>query len=230
MSKKSAVLDDTLRDEDSTAAGIDATTAKSDAGRSHLGAAVRRGRLAGESTVTLKTLVTAGVLAALVVTTGVLGWQVHAKSNDVDSMRAADSQRAHAEQVALDYATAAADMDFHDLAAWRSRLTKGTSPELSNRLTQAASSMEQIISPLQWVSTAKPVAAKALSESNGVYSIDCFVSVLTKNNQAPDGIQSTATYQLTIDSRNNWVITDIGGIDSALAPKGSSPQTPQQPK
>jgi Mce-associated membrane protein len=46
--------------------------------------------------------------------------------------------------------------------------------------------------------------------------VDCFVSVLTKNSQAPDGLQSTATYKMTVDSGNEWKITEISGIDSAL--------------
>ncbi|MVU80724.1 hypothetical protein GPX89_26160 [Nocardia sp. ET3-3] len=184
-----------------------------------VGSVVRKGRSAGNSSVSLKTLVTGGLAVAVVVAAGGLGWQWHSKSGELDRIHRASTDQAHAEQVALDYATAAANMDFHDLAAWKGRLTKGTTPELSNRLNQAAASMEQIITPLQWVATAKPIAAKVHSESNGAYSVDCFVSVMTKNSQAPDGIQSTATYQLTIDSHNNWSITDIGGIDSALGGK-----------
>ncbi|MFE2998612.1 hypothetical protein ACFXG4_26865 [Nocardia sp. NPDC059246] len=215
MTQKTAVLE-----EDTDTA--DGTEARRDNSRSAvLGAAARRGRHIGDSAIRLKTIVSAVLIAAVVLAGGVLGWQLHTKSNDLDQLHAHLASEAHAEQVALDYATAAAQMDFHDLAAWRARLTKGTSPELSNRLTQAASSMEQIISPLQWVSTATPVAAKVTSETNGAYSVECFVSVLTKNSQAPDGIQSTATYKLTVDSRNNSMITDIGGIDSALAPKNA---------
>ncbi|MVU80773.1 hypothetical protein GPX89_26410 [Nocardia sp. ET3-3] len=186
-----------------------------------VGGVLSRGRNAGESTIKLKTIVAAVAAVAVTAAVGALGWQLHAKSTDLNNLHADAAGRAHAEQIALDYATGAAEMDFHDLASWRGRLTKGTSPELSNRLTQAAASMEQIITPLQWVSTAKPIAAKVLSESNGAYSIDCFVSVLTKNTQAADGINSTATYQLTVDSRNNWSITNIGGIDSALSPKSA---------
>ncbi|MFI9408667.1 hypothetical protein [Nocardia gamkensis] len=58
--------------------------------------------------------------------------------------------------------TGAVQMDLRDPAAWKGRLAKGTDPELATRLTQASSSMEQVITPLQWVSTAKPVAAKAI--------------------------------------------------------------------
>lgn len=175
-------------------------------------------RIAGSS-IQLKTLMISAAVVVLVAVVAVLGWQVHAKSSDLAAVNQQSQDRSHAEQIALDYATGAAEMDFHDLSAWRGRLTKGTTPELSNRLTQAAASMEQIISPLQWTSTAKPIAAKVRSETNGAYSVDCFVNVLTKNSQAPDGINSTATYRLTIDGKHDWKITDIAGIDSALASK-----------
>ncbi|MBO0852609.1 MAG: hypothetical protein J2P18_02435 [Nocardia sp.] len=173
----------------------------------------------GDSSISLTRLLTGVVIAACVIACAVLGWRMHSKSNEIDGLHRQAADSAHAESVALDYATGAADMDFHNLASWRGKLTKGTTPELSNRLTQASNSMEQIITPLQWTATAKPIAAKVRSESGGLYTVDCFVNVMTKNQQAPDGITSTATYKLTIDSNHNWVITDISGIDSALATK-----------
>ncbi|MFV9455554.1 hypothetical protein ACNJ7E_19190 [Rhodococcus sp. NM-2] len=176
-------------------------------------------RGAGNSTISVKTLVVSALILAIVAALGVSSWLLHNKSNELDQMNLRAENGTHAEQVALDYAVGAADMSFQDIQAWRSRLTNGTGPELSNKLTQAASSMEQIITPLQWVSTSTPIAAKVRSESNGIYVVDCFVSVLTKNSQAPEGIQSTATYSLNIDSRNDWVITDVGGIESALSEK-----------
>lgn len=155
-----------------------------------------------------------GLAAVLTVAVVVFWWQWRSASDELDQLNSEQDGRAQAEQVALEYATRAAEMDFRDLPTWRSGLVKGTSPELSSRLTQAASSMEQIIVPLQWVSTAQPISAKA-EEVNGVYSVDCFVSVLTKNSQAPEGLQSTATYKLAIDS-HDWTITEISGVDSAL--------------
>jgi len=181
--------------------------------------AIRGSKRAGNATIRLKTVVAAMLTVAMVAAIVVLSWQVQAKTNDIDGLNSSAANAAHAEQIALDYAVSAADMDFHDLSGWRKRLTAGTTPDLSNRLSQAASSMEQIITPLQWVSTSTPIAAKIRSVSNGAYSVDCFVSVLTKNSQAPDGVQSTATYLLTLDSRNSWVITNVGGIDSALTTK-----------
>ncbi|WP_083883999.1 hypothetical protein [Nocardia higoensis] len=218
MNRNAAVVD---HDPAETDTEQDATAGSAPAA-SPLRAALRRGREAGSSAVKVSTLLTGALVLALAATIGVLGWQVHDKSGEIAALDAAAADNAHAEQVALDYATAAAEMNFQDLATWKTRLTEGTSPELTDRLTQAATSMEQIIVPLQWVSTAEPIAAKVRSQDNGVYSVDCFVSILTKNSQAPEGIQSTATYKLSIDSSNNWTISDIGGFGTALG--GGAPR------
>jgi hypothetical protein len=37
--------------------------------------------------------------------------------------------------------------------------------------------------------------------------------------QAPDGLQSTATYSITIDSAHDWQISDVGGIGSVVGRK-----------
>ncbi|WP_198602140.1 hypothetical protein [Rhodococcus opacus] len=177
----------------------------------------------GDRVIRVRSFIVALVLLAMIGSIGMLGWQLHAKTDDLNSMRDNANARSHAEQVALDYSTGAAQMDFRDLASWRSRLTSGTSDELADRLTHAASSMEQIITPLQWVATAKPVAAKVVSENNGSYTVTAFVKVLTTNSQAPDGIDSTASYQLTVDGRDNWKISDIGGDDASLGGAGNPP-------
>ena len=127
---------------------------------------------------------------------------------------ASDNERA--ESIAMDYAVNAAELDYQDIAGWKAKLVNGTTPELKDKLTKAADSMEQILAPLQWKSTARPLAATVRSNAGGIFTVDAFVSVLTKTMQAPEGLQSTATYNITIDSRNNWQITDVGGVDAAL--------------
>ncbi|QYB00609.1 hypothetical protein I1A62_06520 (plasmid) [Rhodococcus sp. USK10] len=164
--------------------------------------------------------------AAVLTAAGIGSWQLYDTTTELHAVRADNAARQHAEQVALDYATGAAQMDFRDLETWKGRLTAGTTPELSARLGQAATSMEQIIVPLQWASTAQPITAKAEATGDGTYSVDCFVSVRTTNAQAPDGIQSTATYQLSMDSRNDWKITEISGVGATLGDKGAPAPTP----
>jgi hypothetical protein len=139
--------------------------------------------------------------------------------HQLDAQAAQSANYAHAEKVALDYAVSAATMDFKDLQAWHVKLVAGTTPQLTKKLSDAGTSMEQVLVPLQWSSSAQPLIAKVRSSTGGIYVVDSFVSVQTKTVQAPEALQSTATYSTTIDSNNNWLITDVGGIGSAMGPK-----------
>lgn len=154
----------------------------------------------------------------LVAALGITSWLALDARSERDALLSDAQGREQAEQVALDYAIGAAEMDFRDLEAWKDRLVAGTTPALTDRLTKAATSMEQIIVPLQWSSTAEPITAKAEAGPDGTYTVDCFVSVHTTNAQAPEGIQSTATYRLTLDGDDEWVITEISGIGGDALP------------
>ncbi|MEO9326528.1 hypothetical protein [Gordonia aurantiaca] len=170
---------------------------------------------AGRS-VSLRAVIAGSVAVLVVAALALMGWQLWSKSGEIDDMKAAAASAAKAEQVALDYAEGAADMSFENPEDWRSRLTKGTSPELTERLRQASTQMEQLLRPLQWSSTATPIAAKVESVGGDVYEVVAFVNVRTKNVQAPSGIESTATYKITLDKSQDWLITAISSTGSNL--------------
>ncbi|MDQ2636929.1 MAG: hypothetical protein M3Y83_08650 [Actinomycetota bacterium] len=170
--------------------------------------------------LSLRTLITAIVFILLAGTAGVLGWLYIGARGQLDAQAQATADRERAQQIATEYAVNAAQMDYQNFGEWKSRLVDGTSPELKEKLTKAADSMEQLLAPMQWTSTARPLSAIVKSDAGGVYTVDAFVSVLTKTMQAPEGLQSTATYSITIDSRKDWLITDVGGIDAALRGSG----------
>lgn len=169
--------------------------------------------------ISLRGLIGIVAVAALVIAVGVLGWLYMDARSELSAQATQSADDARAEKIALDYAVNAATMDFKDMQGWRVKLVEGTSPELSKKLSDAGTSMEQVLVPLQWSSTAQPLVAKVRSVNGGIYIVDSFVSVQTKTVQAPEALQSTATYSTTIDSNNNWLITDVGGIGSALEPK-----------
>lgn len=169
--------------------------------------------------VSVRTLMVGAVITVLAVALAVMAWMyMGAQTQIADNARAADNAR-HAEQIATDYSVNAAVMDYKDLGPWKQNLVKGTTPELKEKLTQAATAMEQILLPLQWSSGAQPLAAKVRSSTNGVYVVDAFVSVMTKTVQSAEELQSTATYTVTIDSNNAWQISDVGGIATAVGEK-----------
>jgi len=169
-----------------------------------------------EVSISLKRLAVASVIAVLAVAVTVLSWLYMGAVHKLNAETRANDLRKHAEKVALDYAVNAAQMNYQDFEGWKVKLVNRTSPELNEKLTKAAGSVQEILIPLQWQSSARPLTAKVRSESNGIYVVDAFVSVLTKTMQAPDGLQSTATYSVTLDSNNDWQITDVGGIDAVL--------------
>jgi Tfp pilus assembly protein PilV len=164
-------------------------------------------------------LVVGTVIALLVVAVAVVGWLYVGARDQLQARDVRSTNDSRAEEIALNYAVNAATIDFKDLQAWKVKLVEGTSPDLGKRLTDAGTSMEQVLAPLQWSSSARPLVAKVRSDADGVYVVDSFVSVDTKTIQAPDPLQSTATYSITIDSTDDWLITDVGGIGSALEPK-----------
>ena len=180
---------------------------------------VKSARGSKSVSVSLRGLIVAGLIVALVAATAVLGWLYFDARQQLTAQATQSANDTRAEKIALDYAVNAATMDFKDLQGWKVKLVAGTSPELSKKLSEAGTSMEQVLTPLQWSSNAQPLVAKVRSSNGGIYIVDSFVSVQTKTVQAPEALQSTATYSTTIDSNNNWQITDIGGIGSAIGPK-----------
>lgn len=168
--------------------------------------------------VSIRTLSLAVVIVGLIAAVGAMSWLYVGANTKLDAQITQARDEAHAEQIALDYAVRAAIMDYKDLGPWKRALVDGTTPELTKKLTDAANAMEQILLPLQWSSTAKPLAAKTRSH-DGVYVVDAFVSVMTKTVQAADRLQSTATYSVTIDPNNGWKISDVGGIAQVVGEK-----------
>jgi Mce-associated membrane protein len=169
--------------------------------------------------ISVRALVVGVLFAALLGALGFVTWLYIGAKAKVDQNVRQAANTSHAEQVAIDYAVGAAKIDIKDLNAWKINLVKGTTPELKEKLDKAASSMEQILVPLQWDSTAIPLAAKVRSNTNGIFVVDTFVGVNTKTVQAPEGLQSTATYSITIDSGRGWQISDVGGIGAVLSQK-----------
>jgi hypothetical protein len=150
----------------------------------------------------------------------VMTWLYLGERGVVEAQRQKDANNQRAEQVSLDYAVNAATMNYQDLNTWKGKLIAGTTPTLTEKLTKAATSMQQLLVPLEWTSTAQPLVAKVRSNTNGIYVVDTFVSVLTTTTQAPDNLQSTATYSITIDHSNGgWQISDVGGITAVVPSK-----------
>ena len=57
------------------------------------------------------------------------------------------------------------------------------------------------------------------SDTDGIYKVNVFLNVTSTSAQTPAGAQTTVTYNITIDTNSDWLITDVGGMDGALPAK-----------
>jgi len=218
----------TIDEQETAATEKDTERLGTPAGSGEETAARTRTRLS-ERNVSLKAMLLTGAGLALAGLIAALVWMLVDKSAEIDDMHAAAADRAHAEQVALDYATGAADMSYQDTAGWLERLTANTTPELSTRLRNAAGEMEQLLKPLQWTATPSPITAKVTSVDGNVFEVDAFVQIVTRNVQTPaDGIDTTATYRITIDKGQDWKITAITSNGTNMNADGASAAAPEQ--
>ncbi|MFC9999022.1 hypothetical protein [Nocardia sp. NPDC127526] len=152
------------------------------------------------------------LVGALVATTA-LWLSARGELSDRDA-KAADEQ--HAEQVATDYSVGASNINFSDLNSWTTRLKANTTPTLANKFDATAPKLQEILVPLKWTSSATPVTAKVIGHDNGVYQVNVFLNVTSTNAQNPEGVQTTVTYNVTVDPANGWKVADVGGMSLAL--------------
>ncbi|MGX1809550.1 hypothetical protein ACWIGI_27835 [Nocardia sp. NPDC055321] len=131
--------------------------------------------------------------------------------HDLNSNEAAAADTRHAEQVATDYAVGASNIDFTDLTTWNGRLKANTTAPLAAKFDATAPKLQEILVPLKWTSSATPVAAKVSAHDNGIYQVNVFLNVTSTNAQNPDGVQTTVTYNVTVDPSQDWKITNVGG-------------------
>lgn len=205
--------------EDVSTTEPDGQTGPDDADRPETTESAAVARKRRQVSVSVRSLLLGLLITALVAALGVMTWLYVGADRKYDAQLQQIRDNEHAEQIALDYAVRAAIMDYKDLAPWKRALVEGTTPELGKKLADAATAMEQILLPLQWSSSAKPIAAKTRSHENGVYVVDAFVGVMTKTIQAAENLQSTATYAVTINPGDGWKISDVGGIGQVIGDK-----------
>lgn len=204
-------------------AEVEATAGADEADEADEGIREDRGKSAKSKrrsiSISIRALLVGAVIIGLLAAAGVTTWLYLGAKAQLDAQARQAAATSRAEQIALDYAVGAAKIDAKDLGPWKTELVKGTTPELKDKLSNAATSMEQILVPLQWNSTAVPLVAKVRSDDNGTYVVDTFVSVQTKTVQAPEGLESTATYSITIDSNDDWQISEVGGVGAVVGQK-----------
>ncbi|QIS13045.1 hypothetical protein [Nocardia arthritidis] len=160
--------------------------------------------------VRVSSLVAAAVISLLIAAVAVLSVLVAGARGDLADHDAAAADTRHAEKVATDYAVGASTIDFNNLDTWVGRLKTNAAPTLSTRFDATAPALRELLTPLKWVSTAKPIAAKVLSVTNGAYTVDVFLTINSTNIQNPQGALATVDYSVTVDKNSGWQVTEAG--------------------
>lgn len=156
------------------------------------------------------------VLIAALAGVAVLATLFASRADDLDSARNLNADKQTAEKTAGDYAVGAATFKFDDLDPWSAALKKGTAPELSSRFDVAVKTLSPLIQQVQWVQTARLIAAKTIDvRGDRQFVVQVFVSTHMTSTQNPNGLNTVTPYTITLDRSENWIITDVAGIDGA---------------
>ena len=159
---------------------------------------------------------------AALVAVGVLAYLLVQRSDDLAAERQLTADKQTAETVAGRYAVGAATFDFNNLQPWSTALKNGTAPELKSRFDVAVNTLTPLIQEVQWVQTAKLIAAKTVDiRADRQFIVQVFVSTHMTSTQNPKGLNTVTPYTITLDRDSNWLITDVAGIAGA-AQDGSS--------
>ncbi|MBJ7291064.1 hypothetical protein [Williamsia sp.] len=179
-----------------------------------------RGR---EITLSVRGLLGAALITALVVTAGVFIYRDIGARDLLDRSRADASDRAKAESVAGGYATGAATLDYTDLNPWIANVKRGVSPELQKQYDVVGQAMGQIMGPLRMQMSSELVIAKTTRVVGSMYEVQAVVDTNIKSAQAPNGAGSTAVYSLTLDKSKNWEIQKVGDPTKVIADNVAPP-------
>ncbi|WP_018177715.1 hypothetical protein [Jongsikchunia kroppenstedtii] len=170
------------------------------------------------------------VIAALVAGLVVFAVRDMQARDDLSSLRTDLANRAKAEDIAGKYAVSAATLDYHDLTGWIAALKKGVSPELVKKYDVVGQSMQQVLDVLQVQTTASLVVSKTVNVADNIYNVQVVVETATKNAQMPQGSSSNVAYSITLDKKQNWLITQVGdpsNLVNSTLPGLGQPGAPQ---
>ncbi len=163
-------------------------------------------------------------------------------ASEVASVRAAESDRAAAAKVAVDYATKSLTYSFHDPDAFFRAVEDGVAPTLKDKYANAHELLKNIMLQAQVTSTGEVLSTEVNAQPGGVFQVVVAATQTTRNLQNPEPRVSTAVLQITVnDAAGTWQVTDIGpkvvqpkiiskpdGVETP-APRGSTAVPPSPP-
>lgn len=131
-----------------------------------------------------------------------------AQQKERDATSARDNET-KVREIAAKYAAGASTFDYRDLGPWKKALTDGVTPELKTKMDSTSGAMEQLLTPLQWVSKGIVDGTVLKEHSGSTYKVTAYVLVTTNNAQNPT--TTLTSYSVTVDQARNWLISEVTG-------------------
>jgi hypothetical protein len=163
-----------------------------------------------------RALGTIAVVATIAAATFATLWITDDSSSELAAMRAAQEVDTSAANAASQYALSVSQVDAKDLAGWRHALQANVSDQLKPKLDAAVDVVGPWLQEMEYVSTAKLLAADVAQQDGDRFVVQVFVDMNSKSRQSPSGVTATASYTVTLDRASNWTITDVGGVGAEL--------------
>ena len=179
---------------------------------------------------TLIAAISAAVVATLLAVTFAGLWYFDDSAEELAAVNDRAAVDATAQSKASTYALAVSQVDYQDLDAWRRALETDVSDQLKPKLNGAVDVVGPWLTQMQYVATAKLLAATVSKREGDTYVVQVFVDMNSKSRQAPNGVTATASYTITLDRASEWTITDVGGVGADLAaPEAGAEPAPPAP-
>ncbi|MEV6066908.1 hypothetical protein AB0L82_10195 [Nocardia sp. NPDC052001] len=153
----------------------------------------------------------AALLAVLALALGVL-W--HGASGDLNALRANNSDRDRAAEIATDYATRSLTYDYKNLPAFFDGVQRDTSQPLRDKFTQTHDALTKIMTGAQVTATGKVMGTSVEAKGNDQYAVTVYALQRTQSIQQTDPATKPNLLLVTVaKSGGDWLVVDFGPKD-----------------
>ncbi|WP_084515046.1 hypothetical protein [Nocardia acidivorans] len=153
-------------------------------------------------------LAAAAVLAVVALVLGVC-W--HTASGDLNALRADNSDRDRAAEVATDYALRSLSYDYQNLPAFFDGVQRDASTALRDKFTQTHDALTKIMTGAQVVATGQVVGTSVRAQGNDQYAVTVYAIQRTRNLQQPEPAAKPNLLVVTVAKRDgDWLVVDYG--------------------
>ncbi|MFF2549724.1 hypothetical protein ACFVUS_01940 [Nocardia sp. NPDC058058] len=153
----------------------------------------------------------AALFAVVALTLGIC-W--HSAAGDLNALRAGNSDRDRAAEIATDYATRSLTYDYKNLPAFFDGVQRDTSQPLRDKFTQTHDALTKIMTGAQVTATGKVMGTSVESKGNDQYAVTVYALQRTQSIQQTDPATKPNLLLVTVAKNGgDWLVVDFGPKD-----------------